>query len=68
MQAAQHNMLPDAGRAVMQMNQKIAQGEQEKAQLEHALFTQAKHSQAVEAELAAANKRTKQLEVRLYFQ
>ncbi|KAL3151717.1 hypothetical protein ABBQ38_012697 [Trebouxia sp. C0009 RCD-2024] len=53
------------GRAVMQMNQKIAQGEQEKAQLEHALFTQAKHSQAVEAELAAANKRTKQLEMDL---
>ena len=45
----------------MQLNQKVAQGEQEKAQLERALLTQAKHSQAVEAELAAANRRTKQL-------
>lgn len=50
----------------MQTNQEIAQGEQDKAQLEHALMTQAKHSQAVEAELAAANKRTRQLEVRLH--
>ncbi|KAL3159189.1 hypothetical protein ABBQ32_011172 [Trebouxia sp. C0010 RCD-2024] len=53
------------GRAVMQTNQEIAQGEQDKAQLEHALMTQAKHSQAVEAELAAANKRTRQLEMDL---
>ena len=67
MQAAQHAMLPNAGRAVMHLNQKIAQGEQEGAQLERAFLDQAKRSQALEAELAAANRRTKQLEVRLHF-
>lgn len=56
-------MLRNAGRAVMQLNQKIAQSEQGKAQVERALITQVEHSQAVEAELTAAHTRTRQLEV-----
>lgn len=48
----------------MQLKEKIAQSEQEKAQLEHALSAQAKHSQAAEAESASANAKANQLEVR----
>ena len=59
-------MLHYAGPAVMELKEKIAQSEQGKAQLEHALSAQAKHSRAVEAELTSANARTKQLEVRLH--
>ena len=60
-------MLYYAGPAVMQLKEKIAQSEQGKAQLEHALSARAKHSRAVEAELASANAKTKQLEVCLHW-
>ena len=61
-----YNMLHCAGPAVMHLKEKIAQSEQGKGQLEHALSAQAKHSQGVEAELVSAHARTKQLEVRLH--
>lgn len=49
------------------MHQRIVQSEQGKAQLEHALVAQAKHSRTVEAELATASARTRQLEVCLHW-
>lgn len=61
-----HHNLFHAGPAIMRLKEKSAQSEQGKAQLELALSAQAKHSRAVEAELASANARTRQLEVRLH--
>lgn len=56
-----------AGPAVIRLKEKSAQSEQGKAQLELALSAQTKHSRAVEAELASANARVRQLEVRLHY-
>lgn len=50
----------------MRLKEKSAQSEQGRAQLELALSAQAKHSRGVEAELASATARTRQLEVRLH--
>ena len=52
-----------AGPAMVQMNQRIVRSIEEKQQLEHAVVAQAKRMRSVQAELAAANSRSKQLEV-----
>ena len=48
----------------MLLNQKLSRSQQEKGQLERALTLQARQRASVEAELAIANARTRQLEVR----